>query len=687
MASGAEETVRLLVVEDDEDDYLITRDLLADGGSLRCTIDWSAAYEDALAAIRRQRHDVYLVDYRLGGRTGLELIREAFASRPSAPVIMLTGAPNAEIDLEATALGATEFLTKQELTAAELERAIRHAISHHKAERYALAARASDEGIWDWDLQADRLYLSPRWHAILGAPEEATEEPPTAWFHLVAPEDLPRLRAEIEGHLDARTPALECEFRMRHRDGDWRWVIARGVATRDAGGTPVRMAGSLSDTTDGHADRRRLEHEALHDALTGLPNRALFLDRVAQTLQRAGREASAGCALLFLDLDEFKAINDELGHVAGDRLLIAVAERVADALRPGDTVARLGGDEFTVLLEDLVRPQEATVVARRILRALAEPVTLEGHEVSIGASIGIALGAAGVDPEELIAAADMAMYDAKHRGKGRWAMFDERMHRRVAARRARGEELRRAIDDGTLDVRFQPILGLHDGGVIGVEALARWPAHRPAVAPAEFVAIAEETGVIAALGEHVLATALAALRGWIDTGAAGSRLWLSVNVSPRQLSGSQPLVPILAALRAAGVEGDRLRLEVAEGTIAALERAHALVAGLREAGIGLHIDAFGTGYSSLTALHRLPIRALKIDRRLVADIAAEPSGAVARSVVAVAHSLGAAAIGAGIEHERQRERLRALGCDAVQGLLVGPPLEADEVAALLASGR
>jgi diguanylate cyclase (GGDEF)-like protein/PAS domain S-box-containing protein len=686
-AGADEEIVRLLIVEDDEDDYLITRDLLEGADQLKVAVDWVQSYDAALAAILEQGHDVYLVDYRLGERTGLELIREGFASRPVAPVVMLTGQPTGEVDLEATALGATDFLTKQGLGSDELERSIRHAVSQQRGERHALAARASDDGIWDWDLSTDLLYLSPRWNTILGLPEESREVAPSAWFELVAPDDVVRLRTEIEAHLVGQTPSLECEFRMRHRDGSWRWVEAQGLATRDVDGTPIRMAGSLSDTTDRHVEQQRLQHEALHDMLTGLPNRTLFIDRVEQTLQRAAREAAAGCALLFLDLDEFKQINDSLSHAVGDRLLVAFAERVASALRPGDTVARLGGDEFTVLLEGLVQPAEATVVADRILRAMREPFHLDDNDLFVGASIGISLSAEGLTPADLISAADLAMYDAKRRGRGRWAVFDEHMNRRVTDRLARQTELRQVIEDGSLEVHYQPIIGLDSGRIFGLEALARWPSERTPLDPVEFISIAEETGLIGALGDHVTRAALRALAGWHAAGLAGEDLWVSVNLSSRQLSDAGLAGQVRAAVADAGLAPARLRLEVVESTLIGLERSPSFLAALAEDGIGLHIDAFGSGYSSLAALHRLPIRALKIDRTPVAALGEGRNRAIARSVVALAHSLDVAAIGAGIETAPAREALRELGCDAGQGVFVAPVLEASRVAELLARSR
>jgi diguanylate cyclase (GGDEF)-like protein/PAS domain S-box-containing protein len=690
------EPVRVLLVEDDEDDYLITRDMLTRQELVRFAVDWRSEYHASLQAIREGSHDVYLIDYRLGARTGLELVREGFAARPYAPVIMLTGEATYEMDLEATALGVTDYLVKQKLDSQILERSIRYAISHQKAirdlslseERYSLAVRAANDGIWDWDLGTGRIYFSPRWHAILGRPEQAADEDPAAWFDLVHSGDVLRLRGAIEAHLDGRTPHLQSEHRMRHADGTWRWVMTRGLAIRGIDGRPTRMAGSLSDITDRRIAQLRLQHDALHDTLTGLPNRTLFMDRVNQILQRAIRDPRTGCAVLFLDIDRFKLVNDSLSHAVGDNLLIALAGRVAAALRPGDTVARLGGDEFTVLLEDVMAPDDATVVADRILHSLDEAFEVDGNELFVTASIGISLSSPGLGSADLMRNADIAMYDAKRRGRSRSAVFDESMRRRVVDRLARETELRQVVECSLLGIHYQPIIDLATGNICGLEALARWPADWPHVPPAEFITIAEETGVIGALGQQVLRRALVTLAGWRAEGLISDEVCMSVNLSGRQLDDPGLAEQVRAAINSAELPPNALKLEITESTLMQeIERTQHVFSEVCGSGVGLHLDDFGTGYSSLTALHRFPVDALKIDRSFVATISSngESNDVIVRSTVALAHSLGLPVIAEGIEAPDQLRRLRSLGCEFGQGYLFSKALCEEDTRVLLES--
>jgi diguanylate cyclase (GGDEF)-like protein/PAS domain S-box-containing protein len=685
------EPLRILLVEDDEDDSLITREMLAGQERARFAVEWCADYASALVAIREQRHDLYLVDYRLGEHTGLELVRHAFASRPLAPVIILTGQSDYEIDLEATALGVTDYLVKQELDPLSLERSIRYAVSQQRAirdlarseERYALAVRAASDGIWDWDLASARMYFSPRWHAILGQPERVDDDAPAAWFNLVHAADLPPLRAAIDAHLAGQTPHLESEHRIRHSDGSWRWVLTRGLAIRGPDGELTRMAGSLSDITDRRRAELRLQHDALHDGLTGLPNRALFMDRAAQVLQRAVRDPGHGCSILFLDIDRFKLVNDSLSHAVGDHLLVALASRISGVLRPGDTLARIGGDEFTVLLDDIASEDSARIVAERIRHSLGARFTIDGHELFVTASIGISLSGPGVGPTELLRNADIAMYHAKRSGRGRCAVFDASMRERIVARLARENDLRVAVEQALLRVHYQPIIDLATGRIHALEALARWPAGWPEVAPRDFIPIAEETGMIGALGLQVMRTALKTQARWRESGLIADDVCVSVNISSRQFDDRHLPAYVRDAIASAGLPGDAVRLEITESALTQdPERMIGLVSEICATGVGLHLDDFGTGYSSLAALHQLPVEALKIDRSFIAAL--KDGDVIVRSTIALAHSLGLRVIAEGIEDTAQLERLRSLRCDYGQGFLFSHPLSAEDTETLIA---
>jgi diguanylate cyclase (GGDEF)-like protein len=420
--------------------------------------------------------------------------------------------------------------------------------------------------------------------------------------------------------------------------------------------------------------------------LTGLPNRALFMDRVDQVLHRAARDAQCGCAVLFVDIDRFKLVNDSLSHAVGDHLLVALAGRLTAVLRPGDTVARIGGDEFTILLDSVVTEPEAVVVAERVQSSMKQPFRIDGHDLFLTASIGISISRPFLSADDLLRNADIAMYAAKRHERGGCAVFDESMHRRVVDRLARENDLRQAVEQSLMPIHYQPIVDLATGEIRGLEALARWPENWPEVAPLDFIPIAEETGVIGPLGLHVLRTALETLAGWRRAGLLGGDVPISVNVSGRQLDDPQLPCHVRAAIAGAGLAGDALRLEITESALMREpERMAAVVDELCGSGVGLHLDDFGTGYSSLSALHQFPVDALKIDRSFVVSIGAPASDSdvIVRSTIALAHNLDLRVIAEGVETASQLERLRALGCDYGQGFLFSPPLSAPEMARLL----
>jgi diguanylate cyclase (GGDEF)-like protein/PAS domain S-box-containing protein len=676
------EPVSILLIDDDEDDFVLTRDLLDEIGSARFRLTWAPAYEAALAALRECSHDVYLLDYHLGEHNGLELLREAVALGCRAPIIMLTGQGDREVDLEAMRLGAADFLSKASLAAPALERAIRYCLERARTlealreseERYSLAASGANDGLWDWNLKTGSIYFSPRWKSMLGLAGAEVHGRPEEWFTRVHPEDLARLRSDLTAHLDGATPHFENEHRLMHRDGSFRWMLTRGLAVRGDDGVAYRIAGSQTDTTG----------RKVHDALTGLPNRVLFLDRLASALARAGRHGGGLVAVLSLDLDRFKLINDSLGHPLGDQLLSEVARRLETCVRPGDTVARLGGDEFAILVEEVRDVRAATRVADRIHETLANPCRLGGHELFTSASIGIALAAGGAAspprPEALLTDADTAMNRAKASGPARAEVFDEAMRARALQRLQIESDLRWAVDRSQLWLEYQPIVTAADGAIIGLEALARWgrPEHGP-VLPEDFIPVAEETGLIAALGDHILRLTCRQVRRWLERLPARSPLVVSVNLSARQLARDDFAREVGQILEETGLPAARLKLELTESALVeSAERTAAQLDRLRRMGVGLWLDDFGTGHSSLSYLHRLPLEALKIDRSFVSKLDEEEGRPeITRTIVLLAHSLGLTTIAEGVESAAQRDHLHELGCDHLQGFLFGPPVPAE----------
>jgi diguanylate cyclase (GGDEF)-like protein/PAS domain S-box-containing protein len=581
---------------------------------------------------------------------------------------------------------ANQALREQMDELEETEQALRES-----EEQYALATLGANDGLWDWDLRTDEVYFSERWKVILGQKDSEVEGVINEWFKRIHPEDLEQVKSDLSNHMKGLTPHFENEHRMLHTNGEYLWVLTRGLAVRDEDENAYRMAGSLTDITAWKKAEKQLLHDAFHDALTGLPNRALFVDRLGQAIERNKRRREDNFAVLFLDLDRFKVINDSLGHTIGDRLLVAIARRLEVFLRTVDTVARIGGDEFVILLEDIRGPEDAKRVASRIQEELALPFFPNDHKVFTSVSIGIVLSTSEYDrPEDILRDADIAMYRAKAKGRARFEIFDTEMRAQAIARLELETDLRRAIGFQEFQVHYQPIVSLETNRIIGFEALVRWQhPDRGLIPPEEFIYVAEETGLIIPIDWWVLRTACQQLADWQEAFPSDPPLTISVNVSAKHFTNLDLVRQVENILQATGLENNSLKLEITESVFMETdETAQKAFAQLQNIGIQLQIDDFGTGYSSLGYLQRFPVDTIKIDRSFVSRMDGHTTNSeIVRTIVRLARELNMEAIAEGVETREQLDQLKDLDCDFGQGFLISKPMNSAAAEKLISKLR
>ena len=683
---------RVLIVDDNE----MNRDMLSRRLERKgYSILEAASAHSLLERIEKEPVDLVLLDIEMPGISGLDALRklrERFAPA-ELPVIMVTAKDRSEDIVTALDLGANDYLTKPIDFPVALAR-IRTQVSHKLAEdalreseeRYALAARGANDGLWDWSLVDNLIYFSPRWKSMLGYQEDEIGNLPAEWLDRVHVGDRERVKTEIDAHLQGQTPHFESENRVQHKDGTFRWMLSRGLAVRDASGKASRMAGSQTDITEGK----------VADALTGLPNRLLFLDRLVRLIEHTKRHKDYLFAVMFLDLDGFKMINDSLGHIVGDQLLVDVSKRLEKSLRVSDTItrieklftlARLGGDEFTILLDQVKDSSDATLVAERLMKAMSAPFTVCGNKVFTSVSIGIALSSIGYDkPEDMLRDADTAMYRAKSLGKARYEVFDLEMRASVMARLQLETDLRDALEREEFRNFYQPIVCLKSGAITGFEALLRWQhPTRGLLQPSEFIPIAEETGMIRELGWWNLRQACHQIGAWNTRRSGQQPLTMSVNLSVKQFLQPNLVCAIRKLLLETAISPEILKLEITESTVMTDPSAAVdMLSQIKSLGIKLSIDDFGTGYSSLSYLHRFPLDTLKIDSSFTKTISQGGENTeIVRTILPMATSLNLNVIAEGVETAEQLAILRQLHCEYAQGYYFSRPVSSDEAAALL----
>jgi diguanylate cyclase (GGDEF)-like protein len=648
---------------------------------------------EARAALRTGAYELCIVDMT----HGMSVVGDLVVAAKEAQVPVIVIGDDQEEERASVVVGAADYIDRDQLTKTLLDRVLLHALQlrerelalHETRQRFALAIAGSSDGIWEWDRQRDLVFLSARWLAIMEMEEPEGVRPISEWLCRIHEADRSCFDRVLSAHLSGAASHFECEYRALIGDGEHRWVRVRGLGERDERGEIVRMSGSLTDIHSQKTSELQYQHAALHDTLTGLPNRAYFTRQLRRVFRERIRLKSQMFAVMFLDLDRFKLINDSFGHEAGDLLLTQLSARLIPCVRAIDTIARIGGDEFALLLETISSESDAIGVADQIQRALEQPFIVEGHEVVTSCSIGIAFASqAYQQAENMLRDADNALFAAKGAGGAQYRVFSPDMHSRSVSLLKLESEMRRGIDAGEFELYFQPIVELKTQRLASLEALARWNSpRRGRVSPADFIPIAEDTGLILGLGRWVLREACRFGSRLIEVLGREHAPPINVNVSRRQLRAAF-VDEVLDTMDAFPLARDIIRFEITESTLMREGHDSGTLRAIRSMGIELHIDDFGTGYSSLASLASMEVSGLKIDRSFVERMEHdERSELIVQTIVSLARSLSMRVTAEGIETEAQLRQLELLDCTFGQGFLFSRPMPGDKILEQLRAQR
>ncbi len=554
-------------------------------------------------------------------------------------------------------------------------------------ERYSLAMQASNDGLWDWDLKTNKILYSDRWKEMLGFNDDEISDTADEWLSRVHPEDHDRVRASIDAYLEGTTSNFEIEYRIRHFSDNYLWMMAKGLAIRTSDGIATRFAGSQTDVSERKSNEEQMIYDALHDTLTNIPNRTLLLDRIRQSLVRRQRYPKTSFAIIFIDLDRFRLVNESLGHIHGDELLQLISARLKETIPISDTVARLGGDEFSILLQDINSVRDVEVIAKDIQDLFSKPFFLGDREVFASASMGIAHSDNDYKtPEEILRDAELAMYRAKREGKSQSIVFQPQFRQSSLSPIDLDTDLRRALDRDEMELHYQPIISMRDRTISGFEALLRW-SHRSrgVISPNEFIPLAEETGLIYDLGQWVLGKACKQIAAWNKSKKKEDQLEISINLSSRQFSDPNLVEGIVENIEKSGFDAEFLKIEITESALMQnAQRSVSMLNQLKDLNIKVCVDDFGTGYSSLSYLHTFPIDTLKIDRSFVHDMSRNfRNMEIIRTIIMLAHNLKLDVIAEGVETGEQDAQLSALGCQFAQGFYFSRPINSSDAALLI----